>query len=73
MKRDIILDILSNTAQAFVFSAFLWLPIVFAAYAIARRKTSLRLLFAFVAIEGIALGYYGRSILMLVRSANASL
>ncbi|HEY1602117.1 MAG TPA: hypothetical protein VGG64_21120 [Pirellulales bacterium] len=48
-------ETLLAVAHAFASVAFLWLPIVFAAYAIGRKRFGLRLVFAAVTAEAFAL------------------
>jgi hypothetical protein len=38
--------------------AFLWLPLVFAGYAIGRRQVGLRFVFIAISIEAVALAYF---------------
>jgi hypothetical protein len=39
-------------------SSPLWIPIAFAAYAVGRRRFNLKLLFAFLTVEAIALAVF---------------
>ncbi len=47
-----------DTLREFVVLSFLWLPPVFAAYAIGRRRISLRMILLFFAVESIALAHF---------------
>jgi hypothetical protein len=44
-----------DIGRGLLLSSFLWLPLVFAAYAFGRRRVPLILWFVFVALEGLAL------------------
>lgn len=42
----------------FAMTGFLWIPVVFAAFAIGRRQISLKSIFVFLTIESLALAAY---------------
>ncbi len=48
-------EILFIHALLFGYVSFLWVPLVFLTYAIARRRVSLRFYFAFITIEAVAI------------------
>jgi hypothetical protein len=48
-------EILFIHALLFVYVSFLWIPLVFLAYAIAKRRVSLRFFFILITIEAAAI------------------
>jgi hypothetical protein len=53
--ENVVLWVIATAAIA-AYASFIWMPVVFLAYAAGRRQASIRLLVAFVTAEAIAIG-----------------
>jgi hypothetical protein len=52
---DLYLQLLARSLEYATISAWLWLPVAFAAYCLGRRRLSIRAILVFTAVEAAAL------------------
>ena len=51
---ELAIGIANDCFQQLAYTSFLWIPIVFVAYAIGRKRVGLRFIFVFTAVEALA-------------------